>query len=118
MANPKIVSYIPQPLELQKSWFLKYVDPSKVDFIVGDCESSEDEVCKAVSGSTLILASPVTPFLNRRILESAKGVKLVKFASVGYDRVDLDAATDLGIPVANNAGVNATGSAEKGMHDA
>jgi lactate dehydrogenase-like 2-hydroxyacid dehydrogenase len=115
MGNPKIVSYIPQPLERQKSWFLKYVDPSKVDFIVGDCESSEDEVCKAVSGSTLILASPVTPFLNRKVLESAKGVKLIQFASVGYDRVDLDAAADLGIPVANNAGFNAVTVAEHAM---
>ena len=115
MGNPKIVSYIPQPIERQKSWYLKYVDPSKVDFIAGDCESSEDEVCNAVSGSTLILASPATPFLNRRILESAKGVKLIKFVSVGYDRVDLDAAADLGIPVANNAGVNAITVAEHAM---
>jgi len=115
MGNPKIVSYIPQPIERQKSWFLKYIDPSKVDFFVEDCESSEDDVCKAVTGSTLILASPRTPFLNRRVLESAKGVKLVKFASVGYDRIDLEAANELGIPVANNAGVNAVTVAEHAM---
>ena len=115
MGKFKIVSYIPQPLELQKSWFLRYVDPSKVDFIVEDCDSSEDEVCMAISGSNLILASPKTPFLNRRVLESAKGVKLVKFASVGYDRIDLDVAAELGIPVANNAGVNAVTVAEHAM---
>jgi lactate dehydrogenase-like 2-hydroxyacid dehydrogenase len=115
MNIPKIVSYIPVHIEQQKSWFFRYADIDKVNFIVEDCKSSEDEVCKAVSGSTLILASPLTPFLNRKILEAAKGVKLVKFASVGYDRIDLKAAKDLGIPVANNAGVNAVTVAEHAM---
>jgi len=55
------------------------------------------------------------PFLNRRILESAKNVELVQFASVGYDRIDLEAAADLGIPVANNAGLNAVTVAEHAM---
>jgi glyoxylate reductase/D-3-phosphoglycerate dehydrogenase len=115
MKTPKIVSYITMDIEQQKSWFFKYTDIDKVAFIVEDCHSTEDEVCKAVSGSTLILASPLTPFLNRKILEAAKGVKLVKFVSVGYDRIDLKAAKDLGIPVANNAGVNAVTVAEHAM---
>jgi len=55
------------------------------------------------------------PFLNRRILESAKGVKLVKFLSAGYDKIDMEAAVDLGIPVANNAGVNAITVAEHAL---
>jgi lactate dehydrogenase-like 2-hydroxyacid dehydrogenase len=115
MNIPKIVSYLPVPKEQQKSWFFKYADIDKVDFIAGNCNSSEDEVCNTVSGSTLILASPATPFLNRKILESAKGVKLVQFVSVGYDRIDLMAAKDLEIPVANNAGVNAVTVSEHAM---
>jgi phosphoglycerate dehydrogenase-like enzyme len=107
MKVAKIISFAPYPLEAQKSWCLKYVDPSKVDFIKVETDLSDDEVCEAVKGVTMILATPMTPFLNRRILEAAEGVKLVKFISVGYDRIDLEAAADLGIPVANNAGVNA-----------
>lgn len=112
MEVDKIVTFLPYPLEAQKSWVLKYVDPSKVELIQVATDLSEDEVCKAVSGATMIMATPRTPFLNRRILEAAEGVKLVKFASVGYDRIDLEAAADLGIPVANNAGVNAITVAE------
>jgi len=63
----------------------------------------------------MILASPVMPFLNRRILESAKKVELVQFAGVGYDRIDLEAAADLDIPVANNAGLNAVTVSEHAM---
>ena len=34
MKTPKIVSYIPMTIEQQKSWFFKYTDKDKVDFIV------------------------------------------------------------------------------------
>ena len=63
----------------------------------------------------MILAVPRMPFLNRRILEAAKGVKLVKFMSSGYEKIDLEAAADLGIPVANNTGVNAITVAEHAL---
>jgi len=112
MVNAKIVSFAPFPLEAQRSWFLKYVDHSEVEFTVARMDLSEDEVCEAVSDATIIMATPMTPFLNRKILDSAKKVKLVQFVSVGYDRIDLDAAAELGIPVANNAGVNAITVAE------
>lgn len=112
MVNTKIVSFAPFPLEAQRSWFLKYVDPSEVEFTVARADLSEEEVCEAISDATILLATPGTPFLNRKVLESAKGVKLVQFISVGYDRIDLDAAAELGVPVANNAGVNAITVAE------
>jgi len=92
--------------------FLKYVDPSEIEFTVARRDLSEDEVCEAISDATLILATPGTPFLNRKVLDSAKELKLVQFLSVGYARIDLDAAAELGIPVANNAGVNAITVAE------
>ena len=55
------------------------------------------------------------PFLNKQILESAKNLQLVQFASVGYDRIDLETANSLGIPIANNEGVNAVTVAEHAM---
>jgi phosphoglycerate dehydrogenase-like enzyme len=112
---PKILSFVTDPLEFQKSSFLKYVNPTELEFTLAPPNLSEDEVCKAVTGATMILAVPSTTFLNRRILEAAKGVKLVKFLSAGYDRIDLEAAVELGIPVANNAGVNAITVAEHAL---
>ncbi len=115
MGVPKIVSFMPFPVEAQRSWCLKYVDPSKVEFTVKSTDLSEDEMCEAVSDADMILAVPMTPFMSRRVLEAAKKLKFVKFGSVGYDRIDLKAAVDLGIPVANNAGINAITVAEHAL---
>ena len=115
MKTHKVVSFIPQPLEAQKNWLFKYVDPDSVDFIIAEQGLSEDQVCELVSDCNLIIASPVMPYLNQKILESAKDLELVQFASVGYDKVDLKSADTLGIPVANNAGLNAVTVAEHAM---
>lgn len=115
MGKPKIVSFWNDSLEEQKSCFLMYVDPAEVEFTLATPNMSEDEICEAVSGATMILAVPRMPFLNRRILEAAKGVKLVKFISAGYEKIDLEAAVELGIPVANNTGVNSVTVAEHAL---
>jgi lactate dehydrogenase-like 2-hydroxyacid dehydrogenase len=54
----------------------------------------------------------MAPFIDRAFLEAAKVLKLVQFMSVGYDNIDLDTATEMGISVANNAGFNAVAVAE------
>ena len=115
MGVPKIVSFMPFPVEAQRSWCLKYVDPSEVEFSVESIDLSEDEMCEAVSDADMILAVPMTPFMSRRVLEAAKKLKLVKFGSVGYDRIDLEAAVELGIPVTNNDGINAITVAEQAL---
>lgn len=43
--------------------------------------------------------------LNRHFLEACNHLKGIALASVGYDHVDLEAATELGIPVSNTPGV-------------
>jgi phosphoglycerate dehydrogenase-like enzyme len=115
MDKPKIVSFWMDSIENQKSCFLMYIDPNEVELTLANPNMSEDEICEAVSGATMILAIPSTPFLNRRILEAAKGVKLVKFLSVGYEKIDLEAANELGIPVANNPGINSITVAEHAL---
>jgi phosphoglycerate dehydrogenase-like enzyme len=92
-----------------------YVDPADVEFTLPSPTLPEDELCEAVSGATMILSVPRAPYLNRRILEAARGVKLVKFISAGYDKIDMEAAVDLEIPVANNAGVNSITVAEHAL---
>jgi glyoxylate reductase/D-3-phosphoglycerate dehydrogenase len=115
MGKPRIVSFWGDSLEEQKSSFLMYVDPNEVELIVATPKMSEDELCEIVSGTTMILSVPSAPYLNRRILKAAKGVKLVKFISAGYEKIDLEAAIELGIPVANNTGVNSITVAEHAL---
>lgn len=43
--------------------------------------------------------------LDKHFLESCKHLKGIALASVGYDHVDLDTATSLGIPISNTPGV-------------
>ena len=115
MKKFKVVSFIPQPLEAQKPWLFKHVDTDSIDFSVAEQGLSEEQVCELVSDCNLIIASPVMPYLNHKILESAEKLERVQFASVGYDKVDIAAADNLGIPVANNAGLNAVTVAEHAM---
>jgi lactate dehydrogenase-like 2-hydroxyacid dehydrogenase len=73
---------------------------------------SDEELHRAVSDVNVILSVPMAPFIDRAFLEAAKELKLVQFMSVGYDNIDLDAATEMGVSVANNAGFNAVAVAE------
>jgi phosphoglycerate dehydrogenase-like enzyme len=107
----KIVSFSSSSEETQKAWFSGRVDPSLIDIVVMPRWASEEEVSESVRGATVIMKGPGT-FLNRRILQAAEGIRLIQFGSVGYDSIDMEAATELGIPVANNPGWNAVSVAE------
>lgn len=51
--------------------------------------------------------------ISGRLLREAKSLRLVQLLTAGYDKVDLAAAAELGIPVATNGGANAWGVAEQ-----
>jgi phosphoglycerate dehydrogenase-like enzyme len=108
----KLVSFLGSPLPVMRAWVSEVVDPDQMDIVAVPDGESEDNICGLVEGATCILKGPGKPILNRRILEAAEGVELVQFGSVGYAAIDMDAATSLGIPVANNPGWNAVSVAE------
>ena len=78
------------------------IDPSELH--VKKCQPDDEESKKALGEATLIIAFPGKISIDKKMLEAAKNVKLVHFLSVGYDNIDLNAASKLGIPVANNPG--------------
>lgn len=101
-SNKKIVSYYwVCTAEQQKAWFKDKIPNLQVEVVSKTCPIGE--VCDMVSDADVILQVPGI-YITREMLEAAKKVKLVQFISVGYDTIDLKAATDLGIPVANNPG--------------
>ncbi len=112
MTTPKIVSFHILPEKTLTSLFKNKFEPLTIVRAGIRGEISEEDACEAVKNATIILAFPGSPFLSRRLLESAKQVKLVQTASVGYDNIDMNAASDLRIPVANNPGWNSTSVAE------
>ena len=50
--------------------------------------------------------------MERRTLERLRGIKLLQWVGVGLDTIDLDAARELGIPVANVVAANSVAVAE------
>ena len=74
---------------------------------------SEDEMIALLEGIDAAIVS-IDPF-TRRVLESAKTLKVVSRVGVGYDSVDVDAASDLGIPVCNTPSANKRAVAEFAM---
>jgi phosphoglycerate dehydrogenase-like enzyme len=93
------------------SYLSRHIDPSLYDVVAFPETPSEEEVCKAVKDATAIICSPTSPF-TRKMLESAKGVRLIQSFGAAYDKMDLEAATELKIPVANNGGCNSISVAE------
>ena len=116
MDNPKIVSFLPN---MSRDRFISYlsriIDPSTIEATIIPRGSSEDEICQIVKGCKAILNSPMGHRVTRKIMEAAKGVELIQFASVGYANIDLESATEFNIPVANNPGWNAIAVAEHAL---
>jgi phosphoglycerate dehydrogenase-like enzyme len=71
---------------------------------------TEDEILKEVPGMSAVLAG-AEPY-TRRVLEAMPALRVIARAGVGYDSVDLAAATERGIAVAIAPGTNQHAVAE------
>jgi len=107
----KVVSLSSFSEEMLNSYLSRQIDPSLYDVVVFPETPSEEETCEAVKDATVIVYSPLDPF-TRKMLESAKEVRLIQGFGAAYDKTDIEAATELKIPVANNGGCNSISVAE------
>jgi glyoxylate reductase len=90
-------------------WFASAFD----EVVVVPPNSTEEEICKLVKGATVIGGDfKAKNVITKKILEAAEDVKLIQYYSVSYAGVDLEAAHQMGIPVANNPGWNSHAVAE------
>ena len=104
MEKPKIASLLYFPIDVVRRAFSPVVDLSHVDLTVAPKGASEDDICHAVAEATVILTGSSAPRMTRRILQAAKHVKLIQSAGTGYDNMDLQAAQECRMRVANNPG--------------
>jgi D-3-phosphoglycerate dehydrogenase len=81
-------------VEIEKA-ILSEID---LEFVLAYC-NTEDEVIKAAQDADGIINqyAPIT----RRVIESLKGCKVISRYGVGVDNIDVEAATEYGIIVAN-----------------
>jgi len=113
LTKEKIVCLTPLKTEFLKSNLENWIDFSTFDLEILPGDITEEEVCKAVADSTVIFGDGRhRTHITRKVIEAAPNLKLIQMPTVGYDEVDLEAANEYGIPVANTAGCNAVSVAE------
>ena len=104
---PRVVSYLPQEqfsksnIQTPHGWEISYAR-----------EHGEDEIIEACRGADFLLVPAANPPITARVLRNIPSVCLVQGFGAGYDKIDLDAARDVNLPVANTPGQNAHTVAE------
>jgi D-3-phosphoglycerate dehydrogenase len=98
---------IPQPL--------RQLDPltellAERHEIVGPCGVGEDELVEAVASVDALVAVAID--VTERVLGAGSRLRALGTAQVGYERIDLAAATELGLPVLCAAGQSGVTVAE------
>jgi lactate dehydrogenase-like 2-hydroxyacid dehydrogenase len=112
LEKPKLVSFLNDSKKTLEEKFKGKTGPLTIARAGSHFEITEDEACEKIKEATVAVVFPGSLFLSKKILESASRLKLIQTFGVGYDNIDLNTATKLGIPVANNPGFNANSVAE------
>ncbi len=75
----------------------------EVELVKNFCslEASEDEIIAAVGDADAVITQTTFQPFSRRVLASLSNCKFVISVGIGYDKLDVAAATELGILVAN-----------------
>ena len=82
--------------------------PDDLEITVVDPALSEQEKIDLCRDADAIITSDITT----NVLRECPNVKIIQTLSAGYDRMDLEAILEMGIPVANNGGANAIAVSE------
>jgi phosphoglycerate dehydrogenase-like enzyme len=81
------------------------LDYDRFDLVRAGKDASEEEIIELVRDAAIILTDPIhVQPVTRRIIEASDKLKLIQCYTIGFDDVDIEAARERGIPVANAAG--------------
>ncbi len=83
--------------------------PGEFEITLVDPTLSEAEKIELCRDADALITSDVSV----NVLQNCPNVKLIQTLSAGYDRMDLEAILEMGIPVANNGGANAISVSEQ-----
>ena len=84
--------------------------PADFEISVHPADLSHAEKTPLVATTDFLILFP--GHLSPNVLRAATRLKLIQLLSAGYEHMELDLCTQLGIPVANNGGANAVDVAE------
>jgi phosphoglycerate dehydrogenase-like enzyme len=105
--KPKVFSILP----LKRFEEAGVVLPESLDFRFDEV-LTEKEIVSACQDADFLLTPAAYPDITSRIIENIPSVRMIQTAGTGYNRIDIQSAARLGIPVANNPGRNVTTVAE------
>jgi phosphoglycerate dehydrogenase-like enzyme len=106
-ALPRVVSLLPEKRFRDAGVAL----PEGLAVVFAEART-EEEIIAAGRGAEMLLVPAVYPAVTARVIENLPAVRLIQSAGAGFDKIDLQAAARLGIPVANAPGGNAAAVAE------
>jgi len=74
-----------------------------IELIVNPCNlgATEDEIIAAAKGADAVITQVSYQSITRKVLKSLKNCKLITSIGIGYENLDVDAATELGIMAVN-----------------
>lgn len=75
--------------------------------------AGEEDLIRQAEGSAAVIAGSES--WTRRVLENCRNLKAIVRCGTGYDGIDMDAAEELGIQVANTPGINVYAVAEMAL---
>jgi len=116
MVKPKIINLSPLTLHAIASLGGAAFDISKIDVVEVPPNLPDSTRLEAVKGATVIFHDfSCQTRIDKNFFKAAKGTKLFQIPRVGYDDVDIDAASEFGVPVAIPTSFNAVSVAEHAM---
>ena len=88
---------------------IKSLAPPDVEVTLVDLQLPEEEKKALCLDADAIISSQV----STEVLRQCPNVRLIQTLSAGFDRLDIEAIGEMGIPIANNGGANAIAVSEQ-----
>jgi glyoxylate reductase len=113
----KIVSFSPYPPEIIKILFMPYMEDmgfkADLEINVFTDISDREKVYSVLEEADIVIGDFTFSIpIDKDMIQHMKRVRLIQQPSTGYDHIDIKAAREKGIPVANVGGANTVSVAE------
>lgn len=103
----KVISYLPDAILARH----KVEDPPGCKFVYNKYYG-EEGIIEACKDADFLLVTAAGPPITAHIIQNIPSIRLLQVFGAGFDKVDIDAARKVNLPVANTPGHNATTVAE------
>lgn len=91
-----------EPIEKMQAQGIQVIEH---DYGPGGLNDNPDEFCRIIKDADILIATALER-IPRKILAASRNLKMVALRSAGFDKFDLEAATQLGILGTHNPGAN------------